>query len=330
MVVKGKQKCRLCIDYSQIINQYTEENAYPIPRIDEIVNQLAHYKYFSKYDLKSAYYQVPIKAEDKKFTAFEANGRLYQFTRIPFGVKNGVGAFQRAMMKMVDEENSIQTYPYLDDVTVAGNTQEELNKNDKQFEEVCKRRNITLNEDKTTQQVSELKILGYQIKDGQISPNSDRLKSLLEMQPPANMKDIHRVRGLFTYYAKWIPNFSAMIKPLSEATFFPLASTWIEALYHLKRELGSVTLMAIDEGRPFVVETDASDTAISATLNQAGNPVAFFSKSLQNFQKGYPAVEKEAMAVVEAVQYWSHLLARRKFTLITDQRSVAYMYSSKI
>ena len=194
---------------------------------------------------------------------------------------------------MVDEENLTQTYPYLDDVTVAGNTLEELNKNAKQFKEVCKRRNITLNEDKTTRQVRELKILGYQIKEGQILPDPERLKPLLEMQPPANMKEMKRVRGLFVYYAKWIANFSTKIKELSEATNFPLAPTSIEALDHLKLELGAVTLMAIDEGRPFVVETDAPDTAISATLNQAGRPVAFFQKAYRIFRKDTPQCKRK-------------------------------------
>ena len=85
------------------------------------------------------------------------------------------------------------------------------------------------------------------------------------MQPPTNMKELKRVRGLFAYYAKWIPDFSTKIKQLSETTSFPLTSASIEALNQLKLELGSVTLMAINKNRPFVVETDASDTAISAT-----------------------------------------------------------------
>ena len=98
----NQRKKRLCIDFSQTINQYTELDAYPLPRIDEMVNNLAQCKVFSTFDLKSAYHQVPIKESDRKFTGFEANGRLYQFCRIPFGVTNGVAAFQRAMDNFVD------------------------------------------------------------------------------------------------------------------------------------------------------------------------------------------------------------------------------------
>ena len=100
----GRHRKRMAIDYSQTINVYTELDAYPLPRIDDLVSNLAKYKFYSTFDLKSAYHQVPIKESDRKYTAFEANGQLYQFKRIPFGVTNGVAAFQRTMDKVVREE----------------------------------------------------------------------------------------------------------------------------------------------------------------------------------------------------------------------------------
>eukprot|EP00794_Sanderia_malayensis_P010293 gene10293-11354_t len=98
----NRHKKRLCVDYSQTVNQYTELDAYPLPRIDDMINNLAQYKVFSTFDLKSAYHQVQIKESDRKYTAFEAHGRLYQFCRIPVGVTNGVAVFQRAMDKFVE------------------------------------------------------------------------------------------------------------------------------------------------------------------------------------------------------------------------------------
>ena len=113
-----------------------------------MINNLAQYKVFSTFDLKSAYHQVPIKESDRKFTGFEANGRLYQFCRIPFGVTNGVAAFQRAMDNFVDEENLNDTFPYLDNITVAGRDQKEHDVNVQAFHEAVQRRNLTLNEGK--------------------------------------------------------------------------------------------------------------------------------------------------------------------------------------
>ena len=128
-----RHKKKLCMDYSLTINQYTELNGYPLPRIDDMVNTLAKYKLFSTFDLKSAYHQVPIKESDMNYTGFEANGRLYHFRRIPFGVTNGVAVFQRAMDRMIEEEGLNDTFPYLDNITVAGKDQEEHDSNVQRF-----------------------------------------------------------------------------------------------------------------------------------------------------------------------------------------------------
>ena len=96
-----RHKRTLCVDYSLTINQYTELDGYPLTLIEDMFITLAKHKVFSNFDLKSAYQQVPIKESDLKYTGFEANGRIYQFYCIPFGVTNGVAVFQRAMdMKM--------------------------------------------------------------------------------------------------------------------------------------------------------------------------------------------------------------------------------------
>ena len=116
------EKKRLCVDYSQTVNQYTDVDAYPLPRIDDMINNLAKYRVFSTFDLKNAYHQLPICDSDKKYTGFEANGKLYQFCRIPFGVTKGVAVFQRQMDKIIEEEKLMDTFLYLDDITVAGHT----------------------------------------------------------------------------------------------------------------------------------------------------------------------------------------------------------------
>ena len=120
-------------------------------------------------------------------------------------------------------------------------------------------------------------------------------------------------------------DFSTKIKPLTDTKSIPISNEAIAAFELLKKDLGNVTLMSIDEDQDFVVETDASNVAISASLNQNGKPVAFFSKALNASQKLYPSVEKEAMSIVKAIKHWSHFLGKRKFKLITEQRSEAYM-----
>lgn len=98
-----------------------------------MVNMLAQYNVFSTFGLKSAYHQIPIKESDRKYTAFEANGGLYQFCRIPFGVTNGGTAFQRAIYKLVLEKNLQGSFPHLDNIPIAGRIQEEHDRNVRHF-----------------------------------------------------------------------------------------------------------------------------------------------------------------------------------------------------
>ena len=94
-------KKRVVIDYSQTVNRFTHLDAYPFPRIDELINEIAKSKYYSTVDLKSAYYQIPLATEDRKFTVFEANGKLYQYCCMPFGVTNGVSTFQQIIDNLI-------------------------------------------------------------------------------------------------------------------------------------------------------------------------------------------------------------------------------------
>ena len=107
---------------------------------------------------------------------------------------------------------------------------------------------------------------------------------------------------MFAYYAKWIPQFSEKFGPLANTTSFPLNKEGLASFNALKNKLACVALSPIDEDIPFVVECNASDVAISASLNQIGRPVAFMSKTLSATKPHYPAIEKEALAVIEALR----------------------------
>ncbi|PIK39574.1 hypothetical protein BSL78_23581 [Apostichopus japonicus] len=143
-------KKRLAIDYSETINRFTLQDSYPLPRIDETVDKIAQYQVFSTIDLRSAYHQVPLKEDDKSYTAFESDGSLYQFTRVPFGVTNGVPCFQRIMDSFIEEEKLTDTFAYLDDITICGRDQKEHDHNLQRFLEAAKRKNIVYNENKCT------------------------------------------------------------------------------------------------------------------------------------------------------------------------------------
>ena len=172
-----RHRRRLVVDYSLTINKFTKLDAYPLPNIDDMAQKVAQFSVYSSFDLKSAYHQIPLRDPDKPFTAFEAAGRLYQFTRIPFGVTNGVASFQRTVDKIIEKEGVNCCFAYLDNITVAGTDKAHHDSNVTKLKElVLQKYGFTLNEDKTIASVTEIKMLGYLISKGQIKPDPDRME----------------------------------------------------------------------------------------------------------------------------------------------------------
>ena len=325
----GTHKRRMVVDYSNTINRFTELDAYPLPNVLEMVEKISQYRYFATFDLKSAYHQIPIKEEDIKFTAFEVDGQLWEFTRIPFGVTNGVSAFQRTIDKVILGENLQDTFAFMDNVTVCGRTKEEFDSNVAAFHKMGVKYNFTLNDDKTVSFPTSITILGYTISYQSIRPDQNRLKPLLEIPPPSSLRAQKRIIGMFAYYSKFIENFSDKILLLNRNTIFPVPQNVLEAFNTLKHDLENAALRSIDFNQEFVVETDASDFCIAATLNQQGRPVAFFSRTLHPSEIQHHAVEKEAAAILESIREWRQFLIGRQFELITDQKSISFMFDNK-
>ena len=172
-------------------------------------------------------------------------------------------------------------------------------------------------------------IIGYLVSHGEIKPDPERLQPLHNLAAPCDLEAQRKIVGMFAYYSRWIPKYSEKIRPLNTNKTFPLPEEPLKTFQSLKEEIAAATLVTPVKGTQLEVETDASDYAIAATLNQAGRPVAFFSRTLDNSEQHHPAVEKEACAIVEAVAKWRHYLHGQHFKLITDQRSVAFLYDRK-
>ena len=326
VVREENHKTRMVVDYSRTINRYTALDAYPMKRIDDLVHSMSKYTVFSSLDLKSAYHQLEIDENSKEYTGFEAGGKLWQFRRLPFGLRNAVAGFQRCIDKFISDNKLEGVYSYVDNLYVGGISQSEHDANLKKLLEAAAKHNFTFNEGKSLISTKVLDILGYRIADGNILPDPNRVKPLLDLPVPHDKKTLKRVVGMFAYYSKYIPKFSDRISPLIKIDKFPFSKEQVEAFNTLKNTLATASLGHIDENLPFVLETDASNSAVSATLNQDGRPVAFYSRTFQGSERGYSSVEKEAQAIIEGVRKWHYWLSGRNFTIITDQKPVSFIF----
>jgi len=279
LVTQGTKR-RLLIDYSTTINRFTLLDAYPLPNSEELVNTVAQDKYYSSLDLRSAYHQVPLLLEEKQYNAFEASGRLFQYKRLSFGVTNGVATFQRCIDNFIKRFNLKKVYAYLDDLVVTGANLAEHDMNLKLLLDAAAECNLTLNETKSRFCTTTLDILGYRISHNQVKPDPQRLQPLLDLPAPSTAKELKRVSGMFSYYAKWISTFSEKASPLLHASIFPLDDGALKSFQRLKSDLAKACLGAIADGVPFEVETDASEFALAAILSQDGRLVAFMSRTL--------------------------------------------------
>ena len=334
-VTNTHKKPRLVIDFSTTINQYTPLDSYPAARIDDILDQVAVNKLFSRIDLRSAYHQVALHPEDYKLTAFEACGKLYEFKRLPFGCTNAVAIFQRTMDNFIADNNLQHTYAYLDDIIIGGRTKEEHDRNLEAFQKAALTYGLQINNEKCAYSQLEINFLGHTIQSGTFKPDRERVDSLLNFPTPRNLQQLNRLIGLFAYFAKWIPGCSEILLPLinSRKTISvakSLPADAITAISRLKSLLADSTLSAPQYGQPFTIETDASENALGGSLSQNGKPIAFMSRTLSHSEKKQSVVEREACAIIECCRKWrSLLLSAPFFSIVTDQKSVSFLFSTQ-
>ena len=171
-------------DYSQTINRHTFKDAFPFPNMQDLFDQAAENTFFSRIDLKSAYHQIPLQSKDMSFIAFEVNRRLFEFTRLPLGVRNAVAAFQRELTAFVRRHNLKRTHPYLDDVIIGCRSKEEHQENLKNFPKAAEIEGLTLNEAKCVFGCKTVPMLGHFVGAGSKRPDLSRIKTLMDFPTP--------------------------------------------------------------------------------------------------------------------------------------------------
>ena len=265
------------------------------------------------------------------FTAFEVNGRLFEFTRLPFGVTNAVAAFQREMTAFVRRHNLKRTHPYLNDVIIGGRSrsEEEHQEHLKNFLKADEIEGRTLIKARCIFGCKTVPMLGHIVGAGFKRLDPSRIKTLMDFPIPENSSQLKRFLGFFAYNAKCIADYSNKVAPMlatQKQLAFPLNQASRLAIATLRKEVASVALWLPRANEPLVLQTDASGTSIGATLTQSDKPVGFFSRTLKHSEMAYSVVEREAMAILEGFRCFSDLLRTSRVLVCTDQKALSFIF----
>lgn len=260
-VVKEDGGVRICGDYKLTINQASQLNTYPLPRVEDLFTMLAGGKTFTKLDMSHAYQQLLLEEESKQYVTVNTHKGLFKYNRLVFGVASSPAIFQRTM------DNLLQNIPYvavyLDDILVTGRTEEEHLQN---LDQVLKRMSdagLRLKRSKCVFQVPIVTYLGHRILAQGLSPLEEKVRAIKEAPNPKNVAELRSFLGLVNYYGKFLPDLSTVLAPLYQLLHKDSSWKWQqvqeEAFQHVKRLLHSERLLVhFDPNKEVILSGDAS------------------------------------------------------------------------
>ena len=319
------------------LNEVTKDDRYPIPRMDDYLDCLGRARYYTTLDLKSVYWQVPMEESSKEKTAFLCQEGLFQFKVMPFGLKNAPAEFQRMMERILHPHVWKICLVYIDDIIVFSNTFEEHVENLKLILEALRRAKLTLKPEKCEFLPKKVHFLGHILDRNGISPDPEKVQAIKDFEFPDSVKRMQRFLGMLQWCKKFIPNLAKHAEPLYKLTA-KKRNKWLVTEEHhkafnaLKEELVSVPFLrypVMDGTAQFVLQTDASGTALGAVLYQESGDdrwvIAYSSRILKEEEKKWCATERECLAIIYGLKIYRHYLMGQKVLIKTDHRPLLSM-----
>ena len=339
IATKQNGEHRFCIDFRRL-NDQTVNAPQCLPRIHEILKDLGKAKVFTTLDLKSGYWQIPMAADAKKYTAFSApSGGQYQFRVMPFGLKNAPGTFQNLMRHVLAGHWGEFCMAYLDDIIVYSGDWDSHIRHVGLILERLHTYGLTCSPQKCHFGRTDLEFLGHVVTTDGNHAQPRHVEAILNAEPPKNRKQLQSFIGTCNWLMEYIPKYSELAAPLTTLASPTVVFKWTPEINHAFQVLKEAfrnpsQLSRPDPDLPFVLQTDASAVGMGAVLMQIGpngnrRIISYASAKFSKTETRYHCNEQECLAVIWAIKKYRPYLEDQPFILRTDSKTLTWLRQMK-
>ncbi|KAI3809203.1 hypothetical protein L1987_25173 [Smallanthus sonchifolius] len=332
-VKKKDGSFRMCIDYREL-NKLTIKNRYPLPRIDDLFDQLQGSTYFSKIDLRSGYHQLRVQEEDIPKTAFHTRYGHYEFMVMPFGLTNAPAIFMDLMNRVCKPYLDKFVIVFIDDILIYSKTKTDHEQHLKLVLDLLRKEQLYAKFSKCEFWLKEVQFLGHIVNEKGIHVDPAKIEAVKNWSIPKTPTEVRSFLGLTGYYRRFISNFSKIAVPLTALSHKSKHYEWgpkqEEAFQLLKQKLCNASILTLPDGNDdLVVYCDASNQGLGCVLMQRGKVIAYASRQLKIHEKNYTTHDLELGAVVFALKIWRHYLYGTKCVVFIDHKSLQHIFNQK-
>ena len=324
---------RMCIDYRQI-NKVTVKNKYPLPRIEDLFDQLKGAGVFSKIDLRSGYYQLRVKEGDVPKTAFRTRYGHYEFLVMPFGLTNAQAAFMDLMNRVFRPYVDQFFVVFIDDILVYSKDAQEHEQHLRIVLETLREKKLYAKLSKCDFWLKEVSFLGHIVSAEGIRVDPAKIEAVVNWKSPQNVTEVRSFLGLAGYYRRFVRGFSVIASPLTKLLRKGIKFEWTDKCQNSFEQLKGMLVEAPvltqpTPGKEYTLYSDASCIGLGCVLMRDGKVVAYASRQLKPHEQNYPTHDLELAAVVFALKIWRHYLYGEKCRVYTDHKSLKYFLTQK-
>ena len=334
-VMKPDGSVRICGDFRLTANKAVLVDSYPMPKPEELFSKLAGGVVFSKLDMSQAYQQLELDDASKALTTINTNRGLFRYNRLCFGISAAPGIFQRTLEGLLREVSGVSVY--LDDILLCGKDNHDHARKLRQVLNILQKAGFVLKKDKCEIGLASVSYLGFVIDREGLRPNPLKIKAIMDAPAPKDLTQLRSYLGMINFYRKFLRNAADLLEPLNRLLRNDNSFHWgpeQENAFVKSKSLlvESDLLVHFDPSKPIVVTVDSSSYGIGAVLShvidKVERPVFFISRSLNDAERKYSQIEREALALVFGLKRFHYYLFGQRFTAVTDHLPLLSLFSN--